>query len=194
MNPPVTEAGSSGAGDLRGRLAEAILAAHSPPADEDPATQLSLVALVRDAETEVRVLLQQAVGSARSAGHSWGAIGETLGLSRQAVQQRFGRGPTPEAGTVEDEEPPQRWLGPVTAFEEMRELEIAGRLGWRTVGATMFYHLVEQTPTRWEHRRTLWSGPTSKLERDGWSVAVLAFPWVYLVRDLGEPALTADDD
>lgn len=174
--------------ELRARLAEAILDQDSLPSPEEPDSQLVLVARVRDAEAEVRVLLQQSVSSARSAGQSWGAIGETLGLSRQAVQQRFGKDVGPEA--PEEGERPRRWLGPVTAFDELHELELAGRLGWRTVGAKMFYHLVEQTPTQWEHRRALWSGPTKRLEKDGWTVAVLAFPWVYLVRDLGLPAET----
>ncbi|MEO5652530.1 MAG: hypothetical protein ABIN79_01305 [Marmoricola sp.] len=172
--------------DLRSVLAEAILGdrAHAPL--ESPEAQLALVARVRDAETEVRTLLQQSVNAARSAGQSWGAIGKTLGMSRQAVQQRFGKEtldlPEKAAGVR------QRWLGPVTAFDEMPELELAGRLGWRTVGARMFYHLVEHTPTQWECRRTIWSGPTRRLEKDGWEVALLAFPWVYLIRDLGQPA------
>ena len=179
--------------DLRAALAEAILGGDPGSDLEDPDARLALVARVRDAETEVRELLQQSVNSARAAGHSWGALGETLGMSRQAVQQRFGRADKdlqtdPSVG----DGPARRWLGPVTAFDEMPELELAGRLGWRTVGARMFYHLVEQTPTQWEHRRVIWSGPTRRLEKDGWQVAVLAFPWVYLVRDLGEPAPAAD--
>lgn len=172
--------------DLRARLVEAILGPDADTTLEDPRSQLGLVARVRDADTEIRVLLQQSVNSARTAGHSWGAIGETLGLSRQAVQQRFGKDRDAAGATVE---PDQRWVGPVTAFDEMGELEIAGRLGWHTVGAKMFYHLVERTPTQWEHRRTVWSGPAKRLEQDGWQVGVLAFPWVYLVRDLGTPAL-----
>ena len=171
---------------LRANLVEAILGPQSDAAFDDPRSQLALVARVRDAETEVRALLQQSINSARSAGQSWGAIGETLGLSRQAVQQRFGK--DTESDRVEPE-PDQRWLGPVTAFDEMRELQLAGELGWRTVDAKMFYHLVERTPTQWEHRRTVWSGPVKRLEKDGWQVGVLAFPWVYLVRDLGVPAL-----
>jgi hypothetical protein len=172
--------------ELRARLVEAILGPDPDATLEDPRSQLALVARVRDADTEVRALLQQSINSARAAGQSWGAIGETLGLSRQAVQQRFGKDTD-----VDRAEPDQRWLGPVTAFDEMRELEIAGQLGWRTVDAKMFYHLVERTPTQWEHRRTVWSGPVKRLEKDGWQVGTLAFPWVYLVRDLGVPALEA---
>jgi hypothetical protein len=175
--------------ELQARLVEAILGSQSDAAFEDPRSQLALVARVRDADTEVRALLQQSINSARSSGHSWGAIGETLGLSRQAVQQRFGKDTETDPAA---HEPDQRWLGPVTAFDEMRELQLAGELGWRTVDAKMFYHLVERTPTQWEHRRTVWSGPVKRLEKNGWEVGVLAFPWVYLVRDLGVPALEAE--
>jgi hypothetical protein len=179
----------AGDAELRAQLVEAILGPQPEAAFDDPRSQLALVARVRDAESEVRALLQQSINSARSAGQSWSAIGETLGLSRQAVQQRFGK--DGDSGRTAPE-PDQRWLGPVTAFDEMRELKLAGELGWRTVEAKMFYHLVERTPTQWEHRRTVWSGPVKRLEKDGWEVAVLAFPWVYLVRDLGVPALEAE--
>src|SRR5689334_1735582 len=95
--------------DLRAALAEAILGDRSGADLDEPGAPLALVARVRDAEVEVRALLQQAVGSARAAGHSWGALGETLGMSRQAVQQRFGKetGPDP---TESDAASNRRWL------------------------------------------------------------------------------------
>ena len=80
------------------------------------------------------------------------------------------------------------YLGPVTAFDELRELELAGRLGWRTVEAGMLRHRMVRTPTQWEHRRVVWTGPLRRLEQDGWQVGCRAFPWVYLIRDLGVPA------
>ena len=45
----------------------------------------------RQAGTETRSLLGEAVTSARAAGASWDAIGRVLGMSRQAAHQRFGR-------------------------------------------------------------------------------------------------------
>lgn len=143
---------------------------------------LVLVARAADAHAATRDLLHQAVAAARADGRSWAAVGAVLGLTRQAAQQRFGAGD--EALGVGEE----RWLGPVTAFDEMHELEIAGRQGWRTIGAGMLKHRVVRTATRWEHRRVLWSRPPSSFAQDGWQVAVRAFPWVYLVRDTGLPA------
>jgi hypothetical protein len=143
---------------------------------------LALVSRAADAHAATRELLQQAVAAARADGRSWAAVGDVLGLTRQAAQQRFGAGDD-VLGVGEE-----RWLGPVTAFDEMPELEMAGRQGWRTIGAGMLKHRVVRTATQWEHRRVLWSRPPSSFEQDGWQVAVRAFPWVYLVRDTGLPA------
>lgn len=152
----------------------------------DPEDHLTIVTRSAAAERVTRELLQQAVTAARGSGHSWAAIGNELGLSRQAVQQRFGG--RAEAATHDPAEDARyRWLGPVTAFEEMRELEIAGRLGWHTVEAGMLRHKVVRTNTQWEHKRIVWSGSLRRLEQDGWQVGCRAFPWVYLVRDLGTP-------
>ncbi len=146
-----------------------------------PQDHLAIVERAALAEGVGRELLRQSVSAARGSGHSWAAIGGVLGLSRQAVQQRFG-------GAEEGEEDPEyRWLGPVTAFDELPELELAGRRGWRTVGAGMLKHRMQRTDTQWEHRRVVWSRATGSYEVDGWTVAVRAFPWLYLVRDRGLP-------
>ncbi|GAA3900774.1 hypothetical protein [Microbacterium invictum] len=79
----------------------------------------------------------------------------------------------------------ERWLGPVTAFDEMAELELAGREGWHTVEAGMLAHRVVLTDTRWEHRRILWRGSLAAEQAAGWQVGCRAFPWIYLVRDTG---------
>lgn len=46
--------------------------------------------------------LRQAVTDARAAGYSWAMIGASLGVSRQAAQQRFGEAPA--AGRSSDGE------------------------------------------------------------------------------------------
>ena len=104
---------------------------------------------VVEAEDVVRDLLRQSVAAARAAGCSWAAIGAELGMSRQAAQQRFGSGAGGRGSAGEQE----RWLGPVTAFDELPELELAGRLGWHTVEAGMLCHRMVRTDTQWEHKR-----------------------------------------
>jgi len=54
---------------------------------------VDVLAWVADAHTELRAterVLTAAVARARQRGHPWAAIGERLGISRQAAQQRFG--------------------------------------------------------------------------------------------------------
>lgn len=171
---PAAEAVGAGRRDLVEAVGSAILST-APGRDS-----LVLVEHTASAETAVRDLLSQAVGTARADGHSWAAIGAVLGMSRQAVQQRFG------ARAGDDElEPEERWLGPVTAFDEMAELELAGRLGWHTIGVGMLRHRMVRTPHQWEHKRVLWSGSLTRWQKDGWVLGSRAFPWVYLVRDTG---------
>lgn len=156
-------------------LGRAIL--DSTPDHDD---HLALVRRTAEAEVSVRALLRQAVGAARAEGHSWAAIGTELGMSRQAAQQRFGE------RTDETSGPEERWLGPVTAFDEMPELQLAGRAGWRTVEAGILKHRMVRTDRSWEHKRVLWSG-VRRHEKSGWQVGCRAFPWVYLIRETGEP-------
>lgn len=170
------------AGRIRESVGEAILAGADHQLDPTrPDDHLAIVERAAEADRVARDLLDQAVRSARGSGHSWAAIGSVLGLTRQAAQQRFS---DKERGADAAE---TRNLGPVTAFDEMGELEQAGRLGWRTVGIGMFTHQMVRTPTQWEHRRVIWGRPAGR-QGEGWQVAVRSFPWIYLVRDLGVPA------
>ena len=147
---------------------------------------LGLVDVTSRAGVETRSLLREAVSSARAAGASWEAIGRVLGMSRQAAQQRFGR------AQDRDDTPGKRILGPVTASSEMEALRVAGRHGWHSVGFGAYQHTLEHSPTQWEHRRirVVATGTKNRLERDGWQVIGTWFPWVYLKRDLGTPALS----
>lgn len=169
-------------GSLVDQVGQLILRADPALDPARPTDHLAIVERAAQAHAATRDLLQQAVTAARGSGHSWAAVGAILGLSRQAAQQRFG--PVNEDSVEHD----VRWLGPVTAFDEMGELEIAGRLGWRTVDAGMLKHKMVRTRTQWEHRRIVWTRSAASYEKDGWMVAVRAFPWLYLVRDLGIPA------
>lgn len=176
--------------DLAGAIGRAILTDTdgSRLDPSDPATALDLVRRSSAADRVATDLLQQAVGAARSNGHSWAAIGAALGLTRQAAQQRFGRvEPPPTAVPDPVTEREERWLGPVTAFDEMAELTLAGDLGWHTIGVGMLRHRMVRTTTRWEHKRVIWTGPVARYRTDGWQVAAKAFPWLYLARDTGVP-------
>ncbi len=153
---------------------------------------LALVAASARAEEAARALLHRSVSAARAGGASWAVIGGELRMSRQAAQQRFGAASAPAAAEASRDgagsAPEERWLGPVTAFDEMSELDLAGRAGWRTVEVGLFTHRMVRTPTQWAHRRILWRASLAGELAEGWVVGCRAFPWIYLVRDLGVAA------
>ncbi|MFJ7750888.1 hypothetical protein ACIQXM_13140 [Arthrobacter sp. NPDC097144] len=175
--------------DLQEQIGTLILGTYDDAGKLTEADHLALVSRAAAAEQASQELQRRAVTAARSAGISWAALGRELGMTRQAVQQRFGGRTDPaKSGAMETSAVQtgarERWLGPVTAFNEMAELELAGRLGWRTVGADVLRHRMLRTDTQWEHRRVLWTKPSHFYETDGWEVGCRAFPWLYLVRDL----------
>ncbi|MGF3054291.1 hypothetical protein ACQUSY_10085 [Microbacterium sp. YY-03] len=169
--------------------------AHQLTADES----LALIGASAAAERQAATVFHGAVTAARAANVSWARIGGELGMTRQAAQQRFGIAPenattdhTTNDNTAADHtthafEDTERWLGPVTAFDEMKELELAGRAGWHTVEAGAFKHRMVRTETQWQHRRVLWRGSLARDEADGWQIGCRAFPWIYLIRDTGIP-------
>ena len=172
--------------DLDDTLGRAVLAAAGVAVEGDALDvdgHLAIVGASARAQRASDDLLHRSVTAARAAGASWARIGTELEMSRQAAQQRFGA--AADADPVQESE---RWLGPVTAFDEMRELALAGRAGWHTVEAGLFVHRMVRTPTQWEHRRTLWR-MTAADRTAGWTIGCRSFPWVYLIRDTGEPAL-----
>jgi hypothetical protein len=188
MSPPTAEDRQPDEEPVDLRQALSATLARVAGADEsepDREQLLELVDVTAKAGAETRSLLGEAVTSARAAGASWDAIGRVLGMSRQAAHQRFGR------ALDQDETPGRRVLGPVTAFTEMDALRTAGLHGWHSVGFGAYQHTLEHSPTQWEHRRirVVATGTRTRLEQEDWMVIGTWFPWVYLKRDLGTPAL-----
>lgn len=179
-----------------GTAAEALARAISElGVDLEPTSVEDYVALVQAAarmEETASALLRDAVSSARSAGTPWSAVGNALGMTRQAAQKRFAD-TSPATGELDgaaDGQPEERILGPVNAFAEMKELALAGRLGWHSVAFGTLHHRVVRSDTQWEHRRiTTLPGKVASLQADGWELIGTTFPFAYLKRDLGIPAL-----
>lgn len=152
---------------------------------------LALVTATARMEAEAGALLRSAVDSARSAGATWSAVGATLGMSKQAAQKRFATGVTPGDGRLTSDE---RILGPVSAFDEMDELAIAGRYGWHSVEFGPWFHRVVRSHSQWEHARvSMLTRKATAMASDGWQVIGSAFPYTYMKRDLDRPALLEPD-
>lgn len=195
-----------------GRLVEGLRAAiadANPTLEgrmtEDPEAYLDLVAVAAAAEAKTSELLRSAVVSARSAGHSWEAIGALLGITRQAAQQRFGRevGAGAEApGTAQTGSSSAsaasapvagdtRVVSGLTAFNEMRLLDRIGPYGWHSIGYGAFHHVVSKSDKQFEHLRLFGSLDVARaLAAQGWErIGETWFPWIYLKRQLDLPAL-----
>ena len=155
--------------------------------EHDRAAYLDLVVLTQRASTETDALLRSAIAAARSAGHSWAAVGEALGISKQAAQQRFGDVTAPLVGE-------QRVLSPLTSFTEMEVLQRAGRLGWHSVGFGSLYHLVEKSDVQWRHERVpAFGSGRRELEAAGWQrIGSMWFPWAYYAIATDEPAQSGE--
>jgi hypothetical protein len=151
---------------------------------------LELVALARAARSETDVLLAAAVQSARGAGCTWEQIGSVLGLTRQAVQQRYGQPDATATAAADGTGSRQRrTLRPLTAFNEMAVLARAGRYGWHSVAYGPLFHIVERDERQWEHTRTHGSVP----EGAGWLPVGAGWAWwTYWGRPTDRPALEGD--
>lgn len=179
---------------LRSAIVHAVLAAPTGVEDQladDPVAYLRLVEAARIAADESGRLLRDAVGGARTAGHRWDAIGQVLGVSKQAAQQRFGESGATVGITVTPDRPDRRVLAPLTAFTEMAALEEAGRHGWHSVEYGTLRHVVQASPWQWEHLRQFAATGTrhQRLTEQGWQlVGTMRFPWAYYARPSDRPA------
>jgi hypothetical protein len=86
---------------LHRQLAE-ILAAPVLVSESHP---LDLVRAAHEVQDQADALLAAAVQQAREAGRTWQEIGEVLGVSRQAVFQRYGKPIDPRTGEVMNTSP-----------------------------------------------------------------------------------------
>ncbi len=158
-------------------------------ATQEPRSADDFLPLITDAanlQAEANKLLRSVVTSARNAGATWASIGATLQMTKQAAQKRFAS--TAQPG-VEQLDPDERILGPTNFLDEMRELALAGPYGWHSVERGLTYHRVVRSDTQWEHR-AIWSPNKVKAMRaDGWILFGSSFPYSYLKRDTGVPAL-----
>jgi hypothetical protein len=182
---------------LRAGLA-GVVAAQDPTlatrVGEDDDGALDLIATAAALAEEAQGFLVAAVVSARNADVAWARIGAELGVSRQAVQQRFTAAMTRDWAEYasEVERPPDAWrLSPVTVYTEMEELENLGRQGWHSVDLGPGFHDVVPSPVKWLHQRVTVFDP-QPAKGDGWLRIGMAFPFVYYTKETAEQADPAD--
>lgn len=125
-------------------------------------------------------LQAQAVRAAHDAGLSWAKIGQHLGITRQAVQQRF----DPSYKAIPDDE--LRILGPVSRDEELTHLNAAAKEGWYPVRSLPNqHHMRYDGHPREIHRVSLLSPAPLPSEKSGWQAATIRFPDAFYMREVG---------
>ncbi|GAA1188282.1 hypothetical protein HNR09_000269 [Nesterenkonia xinjiangensis] len=126
-------------------------------------------------------LQAEAVRSAHEAGLSWARIGKHLGISRQAVQQRF----DPSYHEDESDADGTRTLGPVSRVEELDHLNAAGAEGWRPIRSLHGQHIMQRDRRHWEVRRvSVLTAGSMPSENDGWRAATTRFPDCFYIREV----------
>jgi len=71
------------------RATRTLVAETGGTADADPEALLHALARLADLRERVEWAMLSVIGEARTAEVSWAAIGEALGVTKQAAQQRF---------------------------------------------------------------------------------------------------------
>lgn len=174
--------------ELRNRSADLVMSWHVETRGSTDAagengyrTLIEAAAIVAD---EANRSLGQWISASRRAGLTWADVGDTLGISRQAAQQRFG-GSDPAAPAPQEDGLIVR--KGVTAFNEVEVLREEGLAGREVVGATWLTLYFRQTDRFWEHQRlvSLRRGrPIEAMEADGWTHAFSWYPYLYFKRPL----------
>lgn len=145
-------------------FADAIIAAH----------------LVAD---EGRLGLHRWIDAARRAGLSWADIGDSLGITKQAAQQRFKAPDHDDEMIVDDGEEVLR-LG-ATAFNEMRMLREEGQKCLELVRTGALTLVFRRSDHAWQYRRRVGAAPMmAEMKKTGWIYVSSWLPFHYFKRQL----------
>lgn len=130
---------------------------------------------------EGRLGLHRWIDAARRAGLSWAEIGDSLGITKQAAQQRFKASDSDRELIVNDEEEVVR-LG-ATAFNEMRILREEGLKCHELVRTGALTLVFRRSDHEWEYRRRVGAVPMlAEMRKGGWTYVSSWLPFHYFKR------------
>lgn len=172
---------------LRSSISSAVLSSvfSTEEHEEDCTSYLRLVNAADIAHKECGYLLEDAVYQAKRIKHPWASIGDVLGISRQAAQQRFNPN---SARSIEFDDSRTRRISGAHAFNEMALLSVEGKAGNHLVGFGPLFLLVQESERQWEHKRVLNFSRHAKkdLESKGWIYVGAWLPFLYYKRPITE--------
>ncbi|MGH6616704.1 hypothetical protein [Sphingomonas sp.] len=130
---------------------------------------------------EAKVILHRWIGAARRTGLSWIDIGNALGISKQAAQQRFKSVDTNEGMPCQGEEEIVRRR--VSAINEMSILREEGEKGHELIRTEQLALVFRPTDRIWEYRRRIALGSViTQMTKNGWTYVSTWFPLLYFKR------------
>ena len=132
---------------------------------------------------EGKASLHRWINAARRTGLSWTDIGDTLGISKQAAQQRFKSSESGDDLAGEKGEEIVR-LG-ATAFNEMSILHEEGKMGNELVRTGLLTLIFRKSGHPWEYRRMIGAASMmTQTKRAGWIYVSSWIPFHYFKRPL----------
>lgn len=142
---------------------------------------------------EGRIDLQRWVDAARRSGLSWTEIGDALGISKQAAQQRFKPDDTSDDTMLTQGDRIVR-LG-ATAFNEMSILREEGENGNELVDIGLLKLILRKTDHQWEYKRRIggvWMADEMRAEMSnaGWTYVSSWPPFHYFKRGFAASSQT----
>ncbi|QHL90780.1 hypothetical protein GVO57_07955 [Sphingomonas changnyeongensis] len=142
----------------------------------------ALISAANVVAEEARLALHRWIEAARRSGMSWSEVGEVLGISKQAAQQRFRSpgDPGAEAAAAGGDDGIEHVRIGATAFNELAILEAEGRKGMELLRTGALHLVFRRTGQCWEYCRTLGRAPEG-----GWTHVSTWFPFHYYKRAIG---------
>lgn len=118
---------------------------------------------------EGRLALHRWVDAARRAGLSWADIGDSLGITKQAAQQRFKAPDHDDDKMIFDDGEEIRRLG-ANAFNEMRMLREEGQKCHELVRTGPLTLVFRRSDHAWEYRRRVGAAAMmAEMKKAGWT-------------------------
>lgn len=132
---------------------------------------------------EGRLDLQRWIDAARRTGLSWTDIGDALGISKQAAQQRFK--PNDCVNEALHNKGDKIIRTGATAFNEMRILREEGERGNELIDTGALVLIFRSTDHLWEHRRRIGGvSMRDEMRKEGWTYVSSWAPFHYFKRIL----------
>lgn len=130
---------------------------------------------------EGRLGLHRWIDAARRTGMSWTEVGHSLGISKQAAQQRFRSLGQADDSDIDEGEEVVRFGA--TAFNEMRILHQEGLKFNELVRIGALLLVFRRSDRPWEYCRQIGASPmTTRMAKDGWTYVSSWFPFHYFKR------------